>query len=128
MPRGCASGRGTGPATTFRDPLFPGVLVRFPPVGVQLASHSCKSSAFPIDTHTDVCRIVCMATNLSIDERLLAEAKKLGHFKTKRETVNSALDEFIQRRRQMEILTLFNSIDYDSDYDYKKARTRRKAQ
>ena len=66
-----------------------------------------------------------MATNLSINERLLTEAKKLGHFKTKRETVNSALEEFIQRRRQVEIKKLFNSIEYDPGYDHKKTRMKR---
>lgn len=60
-----------------------------------------------------------------INDRLLAEAKKLGQFKTKRETVDSALEEFIRRRKQMEILTLFHSIDYDPGYDYKKARHRK---
>ncbi len=67
-----------------------------------------------------------MATNLMINDRLLTEAKKLGNFKTKRETVDAALEEFIRRRRQMEILDLFHRIDYDPDYDYKKARGRKR--
>ncbi len=66
-----------------------------------------------------------MATNLAIDEKLLSEAKKLGQFPSKKETVNSALREFIERRRQMEIVKLFGTIDYDADYDYKKLRRRK---
>jgi Arc/MetJ family transcription regulator len=65
-----------------------------------------------------------MATNLAIDDKLLTEALKVGHFKSKKETVNSALREFIQKRRQKDIVALFGSIDFDSRYDYKKARRR----
>ena len=32
-----------------------------------------------------------MASNLAIDGQLLTQALELGHFKTKKETVNSAL-------------------------------------
>jgi Arc/MetJ family transcription regulator len=66
-----------------------------------------------------------VATNLLIDEALLSEAKKLGGFKTKRETVNSALQQFIQQRRQREILSLRGLIEFDPQYDYKAARRKR---
>jgi len=66
-----------------------------------------------------------MATNLAIDEELLSLALKAGGYKTKKETVNTALKEFVQRRRQGEIAELFGTIDYDSAYDYKKLRTRK---
>lgn len=65
-----------------------------------------------------------MATNLAIDARLLEDAQKVGNLKTKKDTVNEALREFIQRRRQAEILTLFGTVDFDPDYDHKKGRTR----
>jgi Arc/MetJ family transcription regulator len=61
-------------------------------------------------------------TNLAIDDNLIEEAQKLGRHRTKRETVNAALDEYIRRRKQREVLTLFGTITYDVDYDYKKAR------
>ena len=35
-----------------------------------------------------------MPTNLAIDDRLIDEAKKLGRHRTKKETVNAALDEY----------------------------------
>ena len=66
-----------------------------------------------------------MATNLLIDEALLSEAKKLGGFKTKRETVNRALQQFIQQRRQREILSLRGLIEFDPQYDHKAARRKR---
>ncbi len=65
-----------------------------------------------------------MATNLSIDEKLLADALKAGGLKTKKATVNEALREFIQRRRQKKILKLFGSVEFDPEYDHKKGRTR----
>ena len=41
-----------------------------------------------------------MATNLAIDEKLLKEALKLGKFKTKRETVNEVLREFVKHKKR----------------------------
>jgi Arc/MetJ family transcription regulator len=63
-----------------------------------------------------------MATNLALDEDLLDEALAVGGHKTKRETVNEALTEYIQRRKQAQILELFGTIDFDPEYDYKKQR------
>ena len=65
-----------------------------------------------------------MATNLSIDTELLETALKTGGLKTKKATVNLALKEFIQRRQNASILSLFGSITYDADYDYKAVRQR----
>jgi len=63
-----------------------------------------------------------MPTNLAIDDRLIEEARKLGHHRTKKETVNAALDEYISRRKQQAILSLFGSVEYDENYDYKRER------
>lgn len=41
---------------------------------------------------------------------------------TKKATVSQALMEYIQRRRQLDILDLFGTVEYDDDYDYKKQR------
>jgi len=65
-----------------------------------------------------------MATNLAIDDKLLTEALLVSGFKTKKETVNSALREFVNRRKQIELIDLFGKLDPDPDYDYKKARKR----
>lgn len=63
-----------------------------------------------------------MATNLAIDDNLLEEARIVGNHATKKAVVNEALAEYVQRRKQAEIITLFNTIEYDVDYDYKAQR------
>jgi hypothetical protein len=63
-----------------------------------------------------------MPTNLAIDDRLLEEAQKIGRHRTKRETVTAALEEYIDHRKQQEILSLFGKIDYEPSYDYKRER------
>lgn len=65
-----------------------------------------------------------MPTNLAIDDRLLEEALKAGGHRTKRETVNEALREYIERRQQAKIIEIFGTIDIDPDYDYKQQRRR----
>jgi len=66
-----------------------------------------------------------MATNLAIDDNLLEEARIVGKHATKKAVVNEALAEYIQRRKQTEIIKLFNSVEYDADYDYKVQRNKR---
>ena len=66
-----------------------------------------------------------MPTNLAIDDKLLERALRVGKHRTKRETVNDALREYIQRRKRLDALKLFGTIDFDPTYDYKKARTAR---
>ncbi len=66
-----------------------------------------------------------MATNLALDDRLIEEARTIGGHKTKREAVNAALAEYVQRRKQMGIIKLFGTIDYDPKYDYKARRWRK---
>ncbi len=63
-----------------------------------------------------------MAIDLAIDETLLYEALEIGGLKTKEDTVNLALKEFINRRKQLEIIELFGKMDPDFGYDYKKGR------
>ncbi len=63
-----------------------------------------------------------MATNLAIDNQLLKEALLVSGLKTKKDTVNIALKEFVNRRKQQEILELFGKLNPDQDYDYKKGR------
>jgi len=63
-----------------------------------------------------------MATNLAIDDRLIEEGKAIGRNRTKQAVVTEALEEYIQRRKQVDILRLFNKIEYDSAYNYKEQR------
>jgi len=66
-----------------------------------------------------------MATNLGINEELLCEAVRLGKHHTKKETVNEALREYIDRHKRVESLELFGAVDFDPRYDYKKERKKR---
>jgi len=68
-----------------------------------------------------------MPTNLAIDDRLIEEAQKLGRHRTKKDTVNAALDEYIRRRKQQGVLSLFGTIEYDQAYDYKRERREKRA-
>ena len=63
-----------------------------------------------------------MATNLEIDNKLIQEALQLGGHRTKRAVVEAALQEYVQRRKQLTITELFGTIEYEDDYDYKQQR------
>ncbi len=63
-----------------------------------------------------------MATNLSIDTGLLEEALSIGGLSTKKDTVNQALKEYVQRRKQKQVIDLFGNLPADEDYNYKKGR------
>ena len=65
-----------------------------------------------------------MATNLSIDPDLLERALRVSGEKTKKAAVTRALEEFIARREQREILELFGKLEWDPKFDYKSERTR----
>jgi hypothetical protein len=65
-----------------------------------------------------------MPTNLAIDDKLLEEALRVGGQRTKKDTVNQALLEYIQRRRQAKIVDLFGKLEIVPGYDYKKQRRR----
>ena len=65
-----------------------------------------------------------MPTNLAIDPELLQKALEVSGLRTKKDTVNLALKELINRHKQLEILSLFGKMDPDPDYDYKKGRSR----
>ena len=69
--------------------------------------------------------VVLMATNLQIDDSLIAKAVKAGGHKTKKAAVTQALIEYIQHMEQVKILSLFGTIDYEPDYEYKKQRQRK---
>ena len=72
-----------------------------------------------------MCKYLHMATNLAIDDRLLEEARKVGGHRTKKATVTEALQEYILRRKQVGVVSLFGSVEYDAKHDYKKQRTKK---
>ena len=63
-----------------------------------------------------------MAINLEIDNNLIQEALELGGHRTKRAVVEEALQEYVQKRKQLTITKLFGTIEYEDDYDYNKQR------
>jgi len=65
-----------------------------------------------------------MAINLAINDSLLNKALEIGGYKSKKATVNAALEEFIKRRDAKELIKIFGTIEYEESYDYKKMRAR----
>ncbi len=65
-----------------------------------------------------------MATNLQIDDKLIAQAVKLGSHRTKKAAVTQALTEYIHHLEQDKILSLFGTVVYEPGYDYKKQRAK----
>lgn len=63
-----------------------------------------------------------MATNLALDDSLIDEARRVGRHGTKKEAVTAALVDYIHRHKQVKILDLFGTVDFDPAYDYKKNR------
>ena len=61
-----------------------------------------------------------MAANLAIDDKLLHGALEIGGLKAKKDPVDLALKEFMDRRKQLEIFDIFGMMDPTPDYDYKK--------
>ena len=59
-----------------------------------------------------------MVTNLALDEKLISQAQKVGHHKTKKDAVITALKEYIARKKQIAIIELFGKIHFDNNYDY----------
>jgi hypothetical protein len=66
-----------------------------------------------------------VATNLSLDPDLVEMALKLSGERTKRAAVTKALEEFVARRRQKDLIKLFGKLNWDHSFDYKAERSRR---
>jgi Arc/MetJ family transcription regulator len=66
-----------------------------------------------------------MPTNLALDDRLIEQARNVGKHRTKKEAVTAALREYVQRRRQREILALAGTVEYRDDCDSAVMRRRR---
>jgi len=65
-----------------------------------------------------------MATNLSLDPKLIERALQVSGEKTKKAAVTRALEEFIARRRQKALVDLMGKLEWDEGFDYKKGRSR----
>jgi Arc/MetJ family transcription regulator len=65
-----------------------------------------------------------MATNLSIDPKLIERALAVSGERTKKAAVTKALQEFIGRRRQKRLLDLMGKLEWDTSFDHKVERGR----
>ena len=65
-----------------------------------------------------------MATNLSIDPKLIKRALEVSGERTKKAAVTKALEEFIARRRQKRLLDLMGKLEWEPCYDHKAERGR----
>ena len=66
-----------------------------------------------------------MDTNYSINEILLEQVLRISGLQTKNEAINLALEEFVKTKQNKtveDVISLFNTVEYDKDYDYKKLR------
>ena len=66
---------------------------------------------------------VYMRTNIVLNDALVAEAFKYSaNIHTKKELVETALQEYIQNRKVKDIRDLKGKIDFYENYDYKEMR------
>lgn len=67
--------------------------------------------------HTTMCMLVCMRTNIEIDDEVLREAQRITGARTKRETVDVALRELVARQRRLGILDLRGRVQWEGDLE-----------
>lgn len=59
--------------------------------------------------------MMCMRTNIEIDDNVLREAQRLVGSRTKRETVDYALRELVARHRRIGLLNLRGRVTWEGD-------------
>lgn len=62
-----------------------------------------------------MCILMCVRTNIEIDDAVIAEAQELIGARTKRETVDTALRELVARHRRLGILDLRGRVRWEGD-------------
>jgi len=65
-----------------------------------------------------------MRTNIVIDDHLMKEAMALAKTKTKKETIQTALEEFVRNRKRLDLRELRGRVAFAEGYDYKAMRSR----
>ncbi|MEW5920196.1 MAG: type II toxin-antitoxin system VapB family antitoxin [Bacillota bacterium] len=63
-----------------------------------------------------------MRTNIVIDDKLMEQAMRVSGLSTKKDVVNSALREFVERRTRKDLTELQGKIQFAEGYDYKAMR------
>ncbi len=64
-----------------------------------------------------------MRTNIVLDDQLVDEAFRYSdNIKTKRELIETALQEYVKNRKRKDLRDLKGQIVFDKEYDYKAMR------
>ena len=63
-----------------------------------------------------------MLIHLAINDSLIKEACQLSGQLTANEVVTQALQEYVQRRKQLQLLDFFGAVEYQDNYSYRKQR------
>ena len=58
-----------------------------------------------------------LRTNIELDEKLVKEAMKFTHKKTKKEIVNYALEELVKRFKRKKLLELEGKVQWTGNLD-----------
>ena len=62
-------------------------------------------------------------TTITIENEILCcTAEQLGHHQNLNETIEKALEKYVQYLQQEEITKEFGTVDFSNDYDYKQQR------
>lgn len=64
-----------------------------------------------------MCILVCMRTNIEIDDQVMREAQQLLGGTTKREAVDMALRELVARHQRLGVLDLRGRVRWAGDLD-----------
>ena len=63
-----------------------------------------------------------MPTNLAIDDKLIEEAQRVGHHKTKKDTVTTALREYVKLQQRRAMLDEEGQVEFWHAFDHKSLR------
>jgi len=63
-----------------------------------------------------------MRTNIVLNEELMTKAMEISKLKTKREVVDIALQEYVEKNNRPNLMDLCGKIKFADGYDYKSAR------
>lgn len=70
--------------------------------------------------------MVCMRTNIDLDDELVKEAQRLTGIGTKKDVVHEALRLLVQNQKRKSLRDLRGKIDFAPGYDYKTLRAERR--
>jgi len=69
-----------------------------------------------------MCILMCMRTNIDLDDDLVREAQRLTGMGTKRAVVHEALRVLVEVRKRRKLSEIAGKIRFADDYDHKAAR------